>query len=308
MISTDDLRFFATVATASSLAAAARALDVSPPAVTQRLRGLEERLGLRLVDRSARRLALTDEGALLAERGRAILADMAELDDALAARRGTVAGRLRVRAPLGFGRRHVAPAVAAFCAAHPEAAVELTLADRPDPAPADSWDLTVHIGDLRDTALTLRQLAPNERLLCAAPGYVARHGGPERPEDLHGHRCIALRENEEDVTLWRFRDRAGGAAAAVRIEPWLASNDGDVVKGWALDALGVIVRSEWDVADDLRAGRLVRLLPGYRLPAAPVVALLGPGRRARAPRTQRFLDMLAARLTPAPWRAACTGG
>ncbi|BCM86400.1 LysR family transcriptional regulator [Methylobacterium indicum] len=302
MLATDDLRFFLAVAEAPSLAAASRALDVSPPAVTQRLRALEERLGTHLVDRAGRHLALTDEGELLAERGRAILDALGELDEALAARRGQVVGHLRVVAPLGFGRRHVAPVAAAFQAAHPEVAIDLTLSDRLGGVPEGTFDLAVHVGEIAGAApgLIARRLAPNARIVCAAPAYLAARGEPSVPDDLRRHACIALRENDEDVTLWRFaRD---GREARVRIEPRLASNDGEVVRGWALAGRGVILRSEWDVADDLRAGRLVRLLPGFSAPEAPVVALLGARRRARAARTRRFLDALAAALDPVPWR------
>ncbi|WP_279358271.1 LysR family transcriptional regulator [Methylobacterium indicum] len=302
MLATDDLRFFLAVAEAPSLAAASRALDVSPPAVTQRLRALEERLGTHLVDRAGRHLALTDEGELLAERGRAILDALGELDEALAARRGQVVGHLRVVAPLGFGRRHVAPVAAAFQAAHPGVAIDLTLSDRLGGVPEGTFDLAVHVGEIAGAApgLIARRLAPNARIVCAAPAYLAARGEPSVPDDLRRHACIALRENDEDVTLWRFaRD---GREARVRIEPRLASNDGEVVRGWALAGRGVILRSEWDVADDLRAGRLVRLLQDFAAPEAPVVALIGARRRARAARTRRFLDALAAALDPAPWR------
>lgn len=303
MLATDDVRFFLAVAEAPSLAAASRALDVSPPAVTQRLRALEERLGVHLVDRAGRHLALTDEGELLAERGRAILASLAELDEAMAARRGQVVGHLRIVAPLGFGRRHVAPVAAVFQASHPEVAIDLTLSDRLGGVPSGTFDLAIHVGGIAQAApgLIARRLAPNDRVVCAAPAYLAARGTPADPADLRAHACIALRENDEDVTLWRFR--RDGEEERVRIEPRLSSNDGEVVRGWALAGRGIILRSEWDVAGDLRAGRLVRLLPGHALPDAPVTALLGAPRRARAARTRRFLDALAAALDPAPWRA-----
>ncbi|KJC42951.1 LysR family transcriptional regulator [Bradyrhizobium sp. LTSP885] len=304
MLSTDDIRFFVAIAAANTLAAAARALDVTPPAVSQRLQGLERRLGVQLVSRSARRLTLTDEGELLLLRGRALLDDAAELTDALQARRGTITGHLKILAPLGFGRRYIAPAIAAFRSRHPDASVDLELSDRLGRATAGSWDIMIHIGVLKDSALQLQRLASNERYLCASPAYLKRKGAPVSPPDLRGHDCIALRENEEDVTLWRFsRKRAGSAPEVVRIEPTLSSNDGEVVKAWALADCGLIVRSEWDVAEDLAAGRLVRVLQNHRLPPADVVALLNPGRGGRARRTQAFLESLRAGLSPPPWRA-----
>ena len=303
MIDADDLRFFAAVAASPSLAAAARGLNVSPPAVTQRLRALEGRLRVHLVDRSGRGLTLTDEGELLAERGRAVLGALDDLNDALAERRGEVTGHLRVVAPLGFGRRYVAPVVAAFRVRHPGVKIDLLLSDRLGRMPSETWDLAVHVGEIREVtpSLTMRALAPNERVLCAAPSYLARRRAPHAPAELKGHTCITLRENDEDVTLWRFH-AGDGAEERVRVESDLASNDGEVVRGWALAGLGVIVRSEWDVADDLRVGRLVRLLDGYALPSAPVVALLGSERRARAARTERFLAALRRSFDPLPWR------
>ncbi|UGY18430.1 LysR substrate-binding domain-containing protein [Bradyrhizobium septentrionale] len=302
MISTDDIRFFTAIATARSLAAAARALDVTPSAVSQRLQSLEQRLGVQLVSRSARRLTLTDEGELLVLRGGALLDEATELTEALQTRRGTISGHLKILAPLGFGRRYIAPAVAAFRSRHPDVSVELELSDRPGRA-AGAWDVMIHIGALTDSTLRLLRLAPNERYLCASPAYLKRRGTPASPQDLRGHDCIALRENEEDVTLWRFsRRRAAAAPDVIRIEPMLSSNDGEVVKAWALADHGLIVRSEWDVAEDLACGRLVRVLPNHRLPPADIVALLNPGRSGRARRTQAFVEHLRAALSPPPWR------
>jgi DNA-binding transcriptional LysR family regulator len=303
MLDANDLRFFVAIAAAPSLAAAARALNVSPPAVTQRLRALEDRVGVYLLDRSGRGLTLTDEGELLAERGRDLLGAFDDLSEALAERRGQVTGHLRIVAPFGFGRHHVAPVVAAFRTSHPGVRIDLRLSDRLGRMPPETWDLAIHVGEIKDTtpSLTVRHLAPNERILCAAPAYLARRGAPRTPLELRDHSCIALRENDEDVTLWRFHSGDSGEER-VRVEPELASNDGEVARCWALAGLGVLLRSEWDVADDLRAGRLLRLLHSHTLPSAPVVALLGSGRRARAARTERFLDALRQSLNPVPWR------
>lgn len=300
MLSLDDLRFFVVIARSRTLAEAARALDVSAPAVTQRLSQLEKRLKVRLLDRSTRHLVLTDEGDLLAVRGPAILAGVEDITETLATRRGTVTGHLRIVASFGFGRRFVAPVVAHFQQEHPETSTTLTLSENPYQLPLQSWDVLVHIGELRDSTLSSLRLAPNDRVVCAAPAYVQAHGTPETPEDLQNHRCLALRENDEDVTLWQFTGPQN-ATAAVRIQPVMASNDGDVVRGWALAGMGIIVRSEWDVADELRAERLVPLLPCWQAPAAAAMALLGE-RNRRTARTSRFLEMLKASLTPPPWR------
>ena len=301
MISTDDLQFIVALAASDSLAATARALDVTPPAVTRRLQMIEKRLGLHLVDRSGRRMVMTSAGERLVISARGILEQLGELTESLSTQRTVVSGHLRIVAPLGFGRRFVAPEVTRFRAMHPQVTIRLTLSDRPARLEDDACDLIIYVGELRSSTLIKKGLAPNERFLCAAPGYLTRSGTPRRPEDLLKHDCIALRENDEDVTMWRFTPENRGKQVRVRIDPSLSSNDGEVVRAWGLAGAGIIMRSEWDVADDIHAGRLVRVLDGWRLPPAHIVALLST-RSGRSARTAMFLTHLQARLTPAPWR------
>jgi DNA-binding transcriptional LysR family regulator len=300
MISSSDLQFFSVLREAASLAAASRALGVSPSAVTQRLRSLESRLGIRLVDRSSRRLQLTAEGHMLAAQGAAVLAQIDLLTENLGTRRNAVTGHLRVAAPFGFGRRHVAPAMESLRAAYPEVELTLSLFDDPAHLRSESWDVLIHVGPLRDSTMTMVRLAPNRRVLCTAPSYIARHGMPESPDDLRAHICAVIRENQDDATLWTFRNTKE-ADVMVRIQPALSSNDGEVIKQWVLAGLAVTVRSEWDVAEDLQAGRLLELLPDWRLPDVDVVALLG-SRSGRVARTARFLEFVKAALQPPPWR------
>ncbi|MDB4914007.1 MAG: LysR substrate-binding protein [Gemmatimonadetes bacterium] len=304
-LSNADLQFFSEVAVSNTLGAAARALSISVSAVSQRLSLIEQRLGVRLVERSGRQLRLTDEGEVLLVRGRAILNDLVDLTESLASRRGVVTGHLRVLAPLGFGRRYVARAAGAFAARHVGVTLDLMLSDRLGHLHDGGWDLAIHIGVLRDSSLAIQRLAPNQRFVCASPEYLGRHGTPESPAELKAHACIALRENEEDVTLWHFTT-PDGSAMHVRIEPRLSSNDGEVVRRWALDGHGIIMRSEWSVARDLAAGRLVRLLPAYDLPDADIVAFVGP-RGVRPARTTHFLQWMRTALTPPPWRPRPVG-
>ena len=300
MISTDDLSFFHMVAGSPSLAEAARRLNVTPPAVTQRLRALEEKVGVKLIDRTPRGLSLTDEGELVASEGAAIMSAIDDLSERLASRTNQVRGHLRVAAPYGFGRRYVAPIVQQFAAAHPAASVTLDLSDSPIRQMSESWDLIVHIGDLPESDRLVTTLAPNRRILCAAPEYLKNSAPIKHPVDLAAHRCLALRENNEDVTLWRFSHSRQGKTT-VRIKPALSSNDGEIIRHWAVVGLGVIVRSEWDVAEDLAAGRLEEILPDWNLPAVDVVALLH-ARQGRSGRANVFLDALRRGLTPTPWR------
>jgi DNA-binding transcriptional LysR family regulator len=300
MISSDDLRFFNVLAASASLAEAARKLDVTPPAVTQRLQALEARIGIRLIDRSGRRMVLTDEGELVASHGTIVAEAMEALAEALADRKRAVSGHLRIAAPHGFGRLHVAPVADAFAKAHPGVTVTLDLSDHPGARLLDSSDVIVHIGPPAAQNQIVTTLAPNRRILCASPVYLAQAPSVQSPSDLLRHRCLVVRENDEDVTLWRFT-RPSREPETVRIRPTMCSNDGAVVRDWALAGQGIALRSEWNVAADLAAGRLKRVLPGWELPAADVVAMLGT-RFGRSARTTAFLAMLRQSLSPAPWR------
>jgi len=300
MISTDDLSFFYVVAGSSSLAVAARKLNVTPPAVTQRLRALEARLGVKLLDRTSRGLSLTDEGELVASEGAAIIDAIDDLSERLASRTKQVRGHLRISAPNGFGRQFVASVVSRFAQAHPAVTVTLELSDNPVKLLAESWDIVVHIGVLNAMDRLVTTLAPNDRILCAAPAYLQANPHIATPMDLTAHRCLALRENNEDVTLWRFTHPTSGKST-IRIRPAMSSNDGTVMREWALAGLGIIIRSEWDVARDLAAGNLQRVLPDWPMPAADVVALFD-ARQGHSGRTSAFLQMLREALAPTPWR------
>lgn len=304
MLSSEDLRFFCTLASNVSLAATARMLNVTPPSVTQRLQLIEEKLHLKLVNRQGRATSLTDEGQLLLEHGRLILDEMEQLHESLQDRKNDVVGRLKIRAPLGFGNEYVAPLAAKFQRQHKNLSVELELSDSPNRARGQAWDILIHIGELPDSSLVKSHILKNRRFLCASPAYLAQHGNPASMADLRHHACIALRENAEDVTLWKMRAFGGDKFESTRITPKLACNDGRVVKQWALAGYGIMIRSEWDVARDLMNGTLVRVLPAYELPDADIVALLDSERHSRSARTMRFLDYLKAELALMPWYAA----
>ena len=300
MIGSDDLAFFNVLAKSATLAECARKLDVTPPAVTQRLQALEARIGIRLIDRSGRRLSLTDEGALVASHGMIVADAMEALSEALANRKNAVSGHLRIAAPHGFGRLHVAPVVDAFAKAHPAVTVTLDLSDHPGAQLVESSDVVIHIGPPGPLNQVVTTLAPNRRILCASPGYLADAAPIRSPADLMRHRCLVVRENDEDVTLWRFQ-QPSSEATTVRIHPALSSNDGAVVREWAIAGQGVAIRSEWNVAGDLADRSLKRVLPAWEVPAADVVAMLGT-RFGRSARTTAFLTMLRQSLSPPPWR------
>jgi len=301
MTDSADLRFLLAIQDNGSLVATARALGLTPSAVSQRLQQLEKKLGTRLVDRTARSLRFTQEGTLLCERGAELIRQLDTLSEDLHTRRGGLVGTLKVNAPLGFGRRYVAPVIADFQQQHPDVDIELTLSDAPLTEAAERFDVVVHIGALQVSNLVGYAIAPNARWVCASPAFVKRFGLPETPDDLATLPCIVLRENKEDVSLWHFSK--GRTSRSVRVPSKLMCNDGDVIRRWASEGRGVILRSEWDVADDVRAGRLVRLLPGWKAPDANVIALTHA--RAGLPqRTRHFMQFLQSRFKPQPpWRA-----
>ncbi|MFD4193411.1 LysR family transcriptional regulator [Amycolatopsis thermoflava] len=293
MSSIDDLRFFHVVAASETLTAAARELGSSLPAVSKRLRALEQRLDARLVHRGTRRLVLTSEGELYAARLETILDQVRELDDLITHRSADLRGSVVVQATLGLGRAHVAPLLGEFTARHPQLNIRLHTTALPLRPHRREFDLAVHVGAPPDSTLRMRRLARNRRVPCAAPSYLDRKGMPERVEDLADHDCIVLRENEGDFDLWRFG--TAGRPRQVRVRGRLSSNDGDVVTGWALRGHGVIMRSEWQVRSHLDSGALVRVLPGVPTPPADIYALLADD--VHVPRrVSELIDHLAARL------------
>ncbi|MDR3396618.1 MAG: LysR substrate-binding domain-containing protein, partial [Pandoraea sp.] len=207
MIQIEDLRLIEALAQSASLSAAARMLNVTPPALSARLRKLEATLGLALATRTSRQLSLTAEGERLAREGAAILAQLDALPESFRREDKRLTGTLRIAAPFGYGRHHVAPALARFAQLHPELHLQLDLRETPWPDKHDS-DAVIHVGAVRDSSWIARPLASNDRWVCASPAYLQQHGTPAGPDDLLRHRCICIRENDEDVTLWRFRRRA----------------------------------------------------------------------------------------------------
>ena len=304
MISVSDLKFIIALAKNTSLAAAARDLNVSPPAVSQRLASLEDKLALRLVERSGRSgILLTSDGELLADRAVNILSDIDSMTSELAERQQKIVGRMRIIAPFGFGRRYIAAEIAKFRVLHPDVTIDLTLSDNLARLPDSSWDIIIQVSPLEDSSLIAIQLAPNNRLLCASPTYLENRQLIKTPHDLVNQVCITLRENDEDDTLWSFSsaDESIQEQINVRVKSSLSTNDGETARQWAIEGLGVVQRSEWDVVDDIRAGRLVHVLPNYKLPHAPVAALVA-SRSNRAVRIQTFLDFIKGALAIPPWR------
>lgn len=294
MVAIEDLRLAVTLAHSESLSAAARRLNVTPPALSMRLRKLEALLGVQLASRDARRLSLTAEGERFAAQAATLLQQLEALPEAFSGDMAQLSGTLRLAAPFGFGRQRIAPLLSAFAARHPQVRVQLDLRETPWPDRHDS-DAVVHIGRINDSSWVARTLAANERWLCASPEYLAAWGTPQAPEQLSSHRCLCIRENEEDVTLWHLRK--GAVRRALRIAPAMLSNDGSVARQWAEQGQGVVLRSEWDVGAAIAAGRLIRVLADWSFESAPVL-LLVPSRKHQSARLRALSAFLSDAFKP----------
>ncbi|KVU45751.1 LysR family transcriptional regulator [Burkholderia ubonensis] len=301
MLDLEDLRLVRAIGASRSLASAARLLDLTPPAVTIRLQRMEERLSARLAVRKSNGISLTDEGQRLYQEALDILERVEALPIHISGEHGEVQGTLRVVAPFGFGRKYVSRIVRDVQLAHPKLEISLHLSESPL-THAPGADVVVHIGTLKSSSWVGYPLAPNERFLCASPAYARRIKALNHPADLARYNCLCLRENDEDVPRWRFSQEGDPRRSTViRVAGALSSNDGTVITEWALAGLGIVERSEWDVAPLLADGKLVRLLPDWRLPSAPVTALL-PSRTGRSVRQRIFLETAKQFLSPPPWR------
>ena len=297
MIQIEDMQLAAALLREPSLSAAARSLDVTPPALSMRLRKLEAKLGLSLATRTARRLSLTPEGERFAREAAALLGQIEGLRESMQRDDRRLTGTLRIAAPFGYGRQYVAPMLARFARLHPGLRIQFDLRETPWPDRHDA-DAIIHIGTVRDSSWVARTLSANERWLCASPEYLRHHGTPGVPRDVMAHACIVIRENDEDVTLWHVRRAAKPRALrratpreALRIAPAFVTNDGSVARQWAEQGMGLVLRSEWDAADAIARGSLVRVLADWQFDSAPVT-LLVPTRKGRTARVQALIEFL----------------
>lgn len=289
-----DLGFFSALAAAGSLSAAARELGITTPAVSKHLALMESRIGVSLVNRTTRRMSLTPEGELYLEHARRILVEIDGMEELLGVAKETPKGLLRVNATLGFGRSHVGPLISRFVRKHPQVEVQLQLSVNPPPLTDDAFDVCIRFGAPPDARVIARRIAPNRRLLCASPAYLAKHGIPRVPNDLTKHNCIGIRQGEEAYGVWRLAGGRGPGAstAAIKIHGNLTTNDGEIAVNWALDGHGILMRAEWDIERYLRNGRLVHVLPQCFTPDADIHAVY-PQRHQLAARVRAFVDFVA---------------
>jgi len=297
-----DISLFLRVLDLGSISAAARSLDLSVAVASQRLQRLERDLGVRLLHRTTRRLHATPEGTVLAEQGRALVEDLEALSGSLRQAGTGIAGTLRVTTSATFGRLHISPLLPEFLRTYPNLNVSMHLTDHILDLVSSGFDLAIRIGTLEDSTLVARKLADNRRLLCASPDYLREHGWPRTPQDLGDHQCLILVGSQGRADVWRFGDGAGGEVA-VRVQGRVEANTGELLADAALAGFGIAMHSVWHVCDDLRAGRLVQVLPDYPLATTGIHAVM-PQRRLAPPRVRAFVDFLAERWRDNPPGAA----
>lgn len=291
------MQVFARVASLGSFSAAARALHLSQTMVTKHVAALEDRLGVKLLHRSTRRLVLTEGGRNYLAACERILAEIEEAEASASLDRIEPRGTLRLNVPLTFGFRHIAPALPEFTRLHPAVSFDLGLADRYVDLIEEGWDLAIRIGRLKDSSLVARRLAPCRTVVCAAPSYLKEHGTPETLDDLAQHNCLGYTlPSAIGANRWTF---GTDGEIVVPVQGNLRANNGDALLAAAVAGQGLIYQPTFIVGDCLRDGSLVPLLSGYPTYQPGIHAVLPSGRQAPA-KVRAFIAFLAQRFAPEP--------
>ncbi len=283
------LESFVAVSLKGSLTAVALAEGVAPAVIGRRIDALEERLGVKLLVRTTRRITLTHEGSAFLEDCQRILADLASAEASVSAGGVKASGHLRITAPAGFGRRHVAPLVPGFVAAHPDVSLSLNLSDRVVDIVNEGFDCAIRVGDLPDSSLVSVRLADNRRLCVATPAYLQRAGVPEVPADLMKHACLTLSSDASQTRGWAFQ--VDGEVTHLRPSGPLDCSDGQVLHDWCVQGLGIAWRSTWEVEGDLAAGRLLVVLERFSAPPNGIYAVF-PQRKHLPLRVRLWIDFI----------------
>ena len=296
MTNLGDLEIFSRVIAMGSMSAAGRALGLSPAVVSKRGKRLEERLGTRLFQRTTRQISLTEAGQGFYERIVGILAGIEEAEAFVSGRSGAVRGSLRISAPTSFGRMHIAPHLKSFMDSYPELVMNLVLTDDFSDIVGGGFDLAIRIGELSDSSLVARRLAPVRRVFCASPDYIAGRGMPASLDDLAGHVCLP--PHTQDV--WRL-DGPEGRGVTFRPQGPLYTNSSEVVREAVFSGLGIALRSTWDVGPALKSGELVQVLPEYEGSRNVVLSAVYPSRQFLPVKVRLFIDYLADLYGPTPY-------
>ncbi|MBP6543967.1 MAG: LysR family transcriptional regulator [Piscinibacter sp.] len=280
---------FVSVAARGSLTAAAHAEGVAPAVIGRRIDALEERLGVKLLVRTTRKITLTHEGSAFLEDCQRLLADLANAEASVSAGGVKASGYLRVTAPAGFGRRHVAPIVPRFIEQHPDVNVSLNLSDRVVDIVNESYDCAVRVGDLPDSSLISVRMADNRRLCVATPAYLKRAGTPRHPNDLMRHQCLTLSSDASQTRGWAFV--VEGAVTHLRPSGRLDCSDGQVLHDWCAAGLGLAWRSTWEVEQEVASGQLVSVLDDFAAPPNGIYAVF-PHAKHLPLRVRLWIDFL----------------
>ncbi|PIF20577.1 MULTISPECIES: LysR family transcriptional regulator [unclassified Acidovorax] len=302
---------FVSVATRGSLTAAAKAEGVAPAIMGRRLDALEEHLGVKLLVRTTRRISLTHEGSAFLEDCQRLLSDVANAEASVSEGGVKATGHLRITAPAGFGRRHVAPLVPRFRSAHPDVTISLNLSDRVVDLAGEGYDCAVRVGDLPDSSLVSVRIADNRRLCVATPAYLQRHGTPRHPSELVQHDCLTLSSEASQTRGWAFRMPVEGSGTEViHLKPGgpLDCSDGQVLHDWCLAGYGIAWRSTWEVEAEIAAGRLVEVLHDFAAPPNGIYVVF-PQRKHMPLRVRLWIEHLKHQYAqPAFWKGPQAGG
>jgi DNA-binding transcriptional LysR family regulator len=288
------LQTFVRVVEMGSFAAASEFLGLTPAMVGRQVRALEDHLGAQLLNRTTRRHSLTEAGRIYFERAKAVLEELEAADESVARMRAVPRGLLRVDAPVTFGSTCLAPAMADFLAVFPEIRVELTLNNRIVDLVEEGYDVVFRTGDLPDSGLMARALSPYQLVACAAPSYLEQRGEPTEPGDLEQHACLGFRPGAPNE-VWTFLD-SEERQSAVRVSGPFSSNNGHTLRMAAIAGAGIILQAEALLLEDIKAGRLVRVLPRMRPKSLPMHVLFPPSRLV-VPKLRSFLDFVADRFS-----------
>ena len=295
------LESFASVVARGSLTAAAKAEGVAPAVMGRRLDALEERLGVKLLLRTTRRITLTHEGSAFLEDCQRLLADLANAEASVSAGGVKASGHLRITAPAGFGRRHVAPLVTKFRELHADVTISLNLSDRVVDLAGEGFDCAVRVGDLPDSSLVSVRMADNRRLCVATPRYLKTHGTPQHPSQLGKFDCLTLSSDASQARGWAFQ--SGGELLHLKPGGPLDCSDGQVLHDWCLAGYGIAWRSTWEVESEIAAGLLVPLLEEYAAPPNGIYAVF-PQRKHLPLRVRLWIDFLKLQYSqPGLWRS-----
>ncbi|MCA8863974.1 MULTISPECIES: LysR family transcriptional regulator [unclassified Halomonas] len=293
-----DIALFLRVVDLGTISAAARSLDLSVAVASQRLQRLEKGLNVRLLHRTTRRLHPTPEGLALAEQGRELVEGLEALTQDLRGSADNVTGTLRVTLPHSFGRQYISPLLPEFLNRYPRLDLCVGLTDQVVDLVGEGYDLGIRIGILEDSSLVARRLADDERVLCASPDYLKRHGTPQRPGELADHQCLVLSSSRRRQDIWHLTDNQG-QSEAIQVGGRIRSNQGEMLTEAVLGGQGIAQHSVWHIHEYLRNGQLSVVLPDYRLTETGIYAVM-PQRQLVPPRVRAFVAFLEERLAEHP--------